>query len=587
MNKILLFASLFCVASTTSFAQRNCGTQLHEAHLEATVPGYSAENTKRIIAEMAANADNAKETNSMVLTIPVVVHVVYKNSTQNISDAQINSQIAVLNNDFARTNADAGNTRSIFSSIVGPSSIRFQLATTDPSGATTTGITRTSTSSTSTFDTGDQVKSSSTGGKNPWNPSKYLNIWVCELNGGILGYAQFPGGTPSTDGVVIGYNFFGTTGVVSAPYNKGRTATHEVGHFLGLYHIWGDDGGSCSGTDNISDTPNAGDANYTACAPDVVNTCGVSEMYENYMDYVEDACMNAFTNGQIARMENVLNTIRTELATGATPVTINCTPLALPYTQGFETSSGLPANWTSLNPDGSTTWERKVGVSHSGTASYGINLYEYASSEGQLDAVVSPGFNLGTVTGDVLSFWIAYAPYDDGAGTTANDELKVYSSSDCGSTWTLLYHKTGSTLGTSAATASAFVPTSASQWRQETINLTSSAITNIKFEAVSDYGNWMYLDDINISGSSVGFEELSADNFNIFPNPANDKMFVKTNGLNISKIEIKNALGQIVMTQHTSDAENMLSTDELCDGVYFISITADEKTYTKKVLIQK
>lgn len=587
MNKFLMIAAVLGSLTSTTFAQRNCGTQLHEAHLEATVPGYSAENTKRMISELVSNAETSKESNSMILTIPVVVHVVYKNSTQNISDAQINSQIAVLNNDYARTNADAGNTRSIFSSIVGPSSIRFQLATTDPSGASTTGITRTSTSTSSTFTTNDEVKDPTMGGVAAWNTAKYLNIWVCEIGGGVLGYAQFPGGTASTDGVVIGYNYFGTTGTLSAPYNKGRTATHEVGHYLGLYHIWGDDGGSCSGTDNITDTPNAGDANYTACAPDVVNTCGVSEMYENYMDYVEDACMNAFTNGQIARMENVLNTIRTELTTGTTPVTINCAPLALPYTQGFETSSGLPANWTNINPDGSTTWARKVGVSHTGTASYAINLYDYTSSEGQIDAVVSPGFNLGTVTGDVLSFWVAYAPYDDGAGTTANDELKVYSSADCGSSWTLLYDKTGSTLGTSAGTASAFVPSSASQWRQETINLTSSAITNIKFEAVSDYGNWMYIDDINISGSSVGFEELSADQFNIFPNPAQDKIYITTEAVNISAIDVKDALGQTVFTMNTKDSNNIISTSALSNGIYFISIHAEDKTYTKKVFIQK
>ena len=160
-----------------------------------------------------------------VITIPVVVHVIYNTTTQNISDAQIQSQITVLNNDFRRTNAD----QTTLWPQAADSEIQFCLVNVDPNGLSTTGITRTQTSVTS-FSTNDAMKFSAQGGKDAWNTSKYLNIWVCNIGGGILGYAQFPGGgSASTDGVVIGFNYFGTTGTATAPFNKGRTAKWGTG----------------------------------------------------------------------------------------------------------------------------------------------------------------------------------------------------------------------------------------------------------------------------------------------------------------------------------------------------------------------
>jgi hypothetical protein len=149
------------------------------------------------------------------------------------------------------------------------------------------------------------VKSSSTGGSNAWDRNKYLNIWVCDISGGILGYAQFPGGSASTDGVVVDYQYFGTIGTATAPFNKGRTATHEVGHWLNLYHIWGDDGTGCTGSDLVSDTPNQADQNYGCPAfPQVSCSNGPNgDMFMNYMDYTDDACMFMFSTGQATRMQ--------------------------------------------------------------------------------------------------------------------------------------------------------------------------------------------------------------------------------------------------------------------------------------------
>lgn len=240
-----------------------------------------------------------------VITIPVVVHIVYRTSAENISDAQVQSQIQVLNEDFRRQNADAANTPSLFASVAADVEIQFCLATRDPQGNPTNGITRTQTTKTSFDIYSDDVKYSSRGGKDAWPTDQYLNIWVCNLSGGLLGYAQFPGGgPPAEDGVVINYRYFGRGGSAQAPYNKGRTATHEVGHWLNLRHIWGD--AQC-GDDYVSDTPTQEGPNY-GCPSFPHPSCGnASDMFMNYMDYGDDHCLNMFTQGQKARMRAVLS----------------------------------------------------------------------------------------------------------------------------------------------------------------------------------------------------------------------------------------------------------------------------------------
>lgn len=255
-----------------------------------------------------------------VISIPVVVHVIYQNSTENISDAQVQSQIDVLNADFRRTNSDADNTWS----QAADTEIEFCLATSDPSGNATNGITRTSTN-TSAFGTNDQMKFNSSGGKDAWPADQYLNMWVCDISGSILGYAQFPGGAASTDGVVMDYQYFGTIGTATAPFDLGRTATHEVGHWLNLRHIWGD--GSCSVDDFVTDTPTSDAANY-GCAT-THSSCGSLDMVQNYMDYSDDACMNLYTDGQKNRMRALFESggYRASLLNSAacgTPTPVTC-----------------------------------------------------------------------------------------------------------------------------------------------------------------------------------------------------------------------------------------------------------------------
>jgi hypothetical protein len=242
------------------------------------------EHTRSFIAE-GARLVNGK------IEIPVVVNVLWRTAAENISDAQIASQIAVLNEDFNATNADVSQTPSVFSAA--DIDISFVLVNTI----------RKQTSKRS-WSTNDDMKRSSKGGIDPTSPATNLNMWVVNKMTSqgrtILGYAQFPGGPSATDGVVMGYNFFGRVGVLSQPYHLGRTATHEVGHWLNLRHIWGD---ATCGNDLVTDTPIHNTANYGCPAQPHASTCSGNprEMTMNYMDYTNDACMYMFSPGQKSR----------------------------------------------------------------------------------------------------------------------------------------------------------------------------------------------------------------------------------------------------------------------------------------------
>lgn len=309
-----LITLLFALALTTTalFSQRNCGTMDHLEHQIELNPAI--QDNIDALEQFTRNyvKTPVRELSGGILTIPVIVHVVYSNSQQNISDNQINSQIAVLNDDFRRLNSDASDTPADFLPVAADTEIEFCL----------TQVIRVPTS-VGSFGTNDSVKFSSSGGSDVVTPSSALNIWVCVIGGNILGYAQFPGGSSSTDGVVIDYRYFGTTGTATAPFDLGRTTTHEVGHWLNLRHIWGD--GPCSADDFVNDTPEASGPNYTGspCSYPGPNSCkpkgnpnnsnDLPDMFQNYMDYSDDVCMNLFTAGQTSRMWAAINGSRSGL----------------------------------------------------------------------------------------------------------------------------------------------------------------------------------------------------------------------------------------------------------------------------------
>ena len=292
---------------TSNVTRRACGTMEVLAAQLAADPAQgqrmaAIENqTRQLLANPAL-----RRTTAGTVIIPVVVHVLYNTAAQNISDAQVQSQIAVLNEDFRKLNADASKTPALFAGLAADANVQFVLAKRDPNGLATTGVIHKSTK-TASWSTNDAMKKSKRGGDDPWDATKYLNLWACNLGQGLLGYAQFPGGTAATDGVVILYSAFGSrakyaAGTYTTTYDLGRTATHEVGHWLNLRHIWGDDNGACTGSDLVADTPNQGAENYGCPVFPHVSCSNSGDMSMNYMDYTDDKCMYMFSTGQSTRM---------------------------------------------------------------------------------------------------------------------------------------------------------------------------------------------------------------------------------------------------------------------------------------------
>ena len=294
-----ILAGICIFVTTLAFAQRECAGFAYTNLQKSIDPSFA---NRVYESELFITRQIAAKTNGpdapKVITIPVVVHVLYKTAAQNISDEQVISQIDALNRDFRRNNADTVNTPLPFRSLGADAQIEFALATVDPKGRATDGIVRKATS-VSYWSMDDKIRFSAQGGSDAWDTRYYLNIWVGDM-GSVLGYSSIPGAPVEKDGVVIHYSAFGTINT-AAPYHLGRTGTHEVGHWLGLKHIWGD---SYCGDDSVDDTPKQG--NFTPGCPTAVrSSCDNGEagdMYMNFMDFTDDDCMNLFTAGQKQRM---------------------------------------------------------------------------------------------------------------------------------------------------------------------------------------------------------------------------------------------------------------------------------------------
>jgi len=290
-------------------------------------------------------------------TIPVVFHVVYNGASENVPDYVLQGQLDVLNEDFSATNADISSVVSSFTSLWDDTEIQFCLASVDPSGNPTTGITRTTTTRTSFSYTTDNIKRTADGGKDPWPASQYLNIWVGDISSGILGYAQFPGGPAATDGVVCDYQYTGRDSWASGPgfpYDLGRTATHEVGHWLNLRHIWGD--GGCGVDDGVTDTPVSDNPNY-GCALTHVS-CSTLDNVQNYMDYGDDDCLVMFSTGQGARMRATLVAGGSRASVAAAAAT-KCSGGSTPT---CDIPAGLTSTILSAPTTASTSWTAVSGA---------------------------------------------------------------------------------------------------------------------------------------------------------------------------------------------------------------------------------
>lgn len=712
LKGLLMILLTITLSSPKIIAQRTCGVNSHERYLKAKYP--KRESKLLEYRKQLEKLTVLQKVNSAVsVTIPVVVHVVYNTAAQNISNVQILSQIAVLNQDFGRTNPDTTNTPAAFKPISANTNIQFCLAQRDPSNAPSTGIERRSTTITS-FTTDDKVKFYSQGGLDIWDPTRFLNIWVCNMGGGLLGYGEFPtGSVSSTYGVVVQYNAFGNTGTVSAPFNLGRTTTHEFSHCFDLYHIWGDDGTACTGTDLCADTPNQAGATtgcFTFPKTDACSPASPGIMFMNYMDYSDDNCMNMFTNNQSTRMNNILNiapynTLKT--SNGCTPVIlatndagisavvnpsgnscnatftpnvtlknwgtstltsafvkyrVDLTPLqtytwtgslgslatitlnlpsqtasigshtftaysvspnattdgnnnndttktvfsvigvgqALPFVEGFEAVAFPPSGFSLNNPDAATTWGRTTTAAKLGVASARMDNFNYSSGSGQRDEMVLPAVDLTTLASSMLTFDLAYKLYTDPAlNPNYSDTLQVLISTDCGATYSSIYKKFGANLTSTTPSwgNSAFVPTNM-QWKSEVISLAGFNTVNnaiIKFRNISDYENYLYLDNINISGNVTGVKGTGnyLTNVSVYPNPSRGNIFVEYILLNKSSVSIKilDVVGREVYTfENNSQSAGNFKHEinaSLQSGMYNFILKMGNETMTKKIIINK
>ena len=363
-KRLLLICLLLATKMLSVQAQEKCYTAIRRAKIEADKPELKAlfEQKEQVLQQFLAEKPYAKRNNTV---IPVVVHVLYKLEEENISDEQIRSQIKVLNEDFGFTNKNKLDDSHAFYKYCAAAGIEFKLANIDPSGNPTSGITRTKT--TKDFwneEEFEDVKFSDYGGVNNWDPSSYLNIWVANLDtsSDILGFAILPDELskyPEYDGLVIRHEAFGTVGTAGkngyGSANLGRTATHEIGHWLNLKHIWGD---ALCGNDLVADTEPA-DSSNSDCPkfphhPKI--SCGSSEngeMFMNYMDYTSDDCMSMFTIGQIERMKAALSLYRSKILTSKGYLSATITENELPnYVEIYPNPSKGTINLHIINETG-------------------------------------------------------------------------------------------------------------------------------------------------------------------------------------------------------------------------------------------
>ena len=643
MRKLfIVFAAIIAVLGAQ--AQRNCGSMEVLERLKTEDPSYAAKmgEIEEHTAEFVRNHQGSTEA---VITIPVVIHLLYNTSVQNITDAQILSQMDVLNEDFRLLNADNVNTPSVFAGLKADCEINFVLAKRDPNGNATTGIIRKSTTVTS-WSSNDYVKYSSRGGDDAWPAGSYLNIWVCNLGGGLLGYAQFPGGSAITDGVVVGYQYFGRTGTLSAPFNKGRTATHEVGHWLNLRHIWGD--ANC-GNDLVDDTPTQQTSNYGCPTHPKVTCQNVNgDLFMNYMDYSDDACMYMFTAKQKLRMQAVLAaggsraTLATSLGgTAPTGGTTCSAPNGLTSSNVANTTATL--NWNSTGAASynvqyklatATTWTTAsttatslaltgltAGTSYQfqvqsvctggTTSAYSATVtFSTLSSTGcGVDAFES---NNTAATANAVSVSATVAGVRNGLICPAGDidwfkfntlstakNIKVTLTNLPADYDIYLYRSTSTTkvLKSSVKTGTT----------SESLSLNNGTVGTylVKVQGYNNATNasGQYTLTIQIGSATFrmnqdgtqqtisGSDEESLNNVNIYPNPANSMVNLEFNATQAGQAQIRfiDQMGRVAQTyyQTTTAGNNLMNLDinAVPAGVYFVQMISNEQTITKRLVI--
>lgn len=541
-----------------------------------------------------------------IMYIPVVFHVIHQNGMENITQAQIMDQIRILNEDFRKKAGTNGNKST--EATATDMEMEFRLAQTDPNGNRHDGINRIE--SALTENARDNVKSLI-----QWNPRKYLNVWVVKTissqgaNGTVLGFAQFPAYinfAASTDGIVIRADYVGNiqTGNTS---NAGRTLTHEVGHWIGLYHTFQD---GCAGTtqsdcssegDQVCDTPPVEDATFGCLTSRT--TCGGQAMITNYMDYMDGVCANTYTVGQKARAMAQMQLYRSAIystsnlaAAGidATGNYLTVTPSAIkaPYSYGFEDANITTAGWRIQNlNNGANAW-KVDNVAFSGSRSLSLRNFNLTPLLNSRDEFNSPLIDLSTLSNPLLTFKVAYAR----KASNTNDILDVGISGDFGRTETRIFRGTLSNMETAGISTTEFVPTDASQWRTITVDLTPyKTMTNarIRFEFNNRKGNNIFIDDFSITNATGLAETLKQDlAFNVFPNPMNDISYVQFEMKQTEQININicDMAGRKISTlQEGVMQAGMYSLpvnrQHLSNGIYLVEVKTSKGSFAHKLVV--
>jgi PKD repeat protein len=628
-----------------------------------------------------------------VRIIPVVFHIIHAYGDENISKAQIEDQMRVINEDFGRTNADASKTRSQFVGRAADMEIEFKLARKDPNGNCTEGITRTYSTLTDGGD--DLVKDLIR-----WDYRKYLNIWIIKRiardassEGIVLGYATLPYATSSaSDGIVLISSRVGSIGTSSIG-NAGRVLTHEIGHWLGLLHPFQNGCGSnCNSTgDRVCDTPPVADPSF-GC-PTSNNTCNNDspneiDMVENYMDYANGSCQNAFTNGQKSLVDNSLSnnsyrglnvssatiaatgvntapscgpisdfhtlsrkvvicqggsltfvdmayngtiTDRTWTFEGGSPsistfqsptVTYN-TPgvykvsylvtnasgsntklkesfitvissvsdIKTPFTESFENDQLFKKDWNIIET-GAYGWKPNTTKSFGGSSSL-QGVIDANTTTNTRYNIYSPSVDMSTLglSNPIFSFKAAYAQAD----VTKSELLVLHASIDCGVTWkSVAGYRSNTGLTSVTGLFTNWAPKDASEWKTQTADLSAySSVKNLilRFELVSQSGNSVFIDDINISRNAVGIKQVFTDEeINIYPNPTNGAFNIEINLKNKNNLSLKlyDALGREVrdLTDNVG-TDNNIKVVGLAKGAYYIKADNGNFTAQKRLIVLK
>lgn len=650
--------------------QPGCGFNLAQEMARKQFPDY--DKNLKLIENFSSPYQQRSA--AVTLTIPVVFHVLHKGGSENISDAQIQSAVQILTRDFRKKNADTIDIVGPYVNLAANCNIEFKLASKDPDGKCTNGITR-------HLDTKTDWAIEYSSYTYTWPSDKYLNVYVVNSMPDAAGYTFLPGTAPApADAIVILHNYVGEIGTGSV--FGSRALIHEVGHWLGLSHVWGNTNnpGVACGDDGVSDTPITKGHYFCDLGNPVDCTPSVPENIQNYMEYAY--CSNMFTIGQsnlmngvlassIASRNNVVSAANM-IATGIVNPNYNCAPkpefkaidqitcengslifydqsyngaisnwwwsspaaqsistlqnglltfvspglvpinlkvgnafgadsVSKPYyvtvlsnngttinvSEGFETGAFPDNNWIASKPQYGGSFIQSQIAGATGQKSMYVN--NYTDNPNEPIYLYSPKYDLNNVTGAQLSFKYAYAQQNGN-----NDRLRVYINTDCGSTWSMLYNKSGSALATAdPANSSAFVPT-ASQWETEIISVSGfqgNSKVYFKFEfttAEAGPGNNFYIDDINLSGTVGLFERVEEQRplISVYPNPTNGFVELKSETRSISGYSIMDLAGKVIAADtQLNSKEVKLNLFGLSKGVYIIAIHSGAFTEYQKLMV--